>query len=92
MEIKKLKSFLRITHDADDEFLETLLETTKTYIKEQTGVEYNPNDNIYFHAVILLSAHFYDNRSYVTEKSVNTVPSSLNCLIKHIGMRGVKNE
>lgn len=49
-------------------------------------------DNIYFHTVILLSAHFYDNRSFLTEKAVYQVPYSLDCLIKHIGMRGDKYE
>ena len=92
MELMQLKNYLRISHDIDDEFLETLLDMSKTYIEEQTGVKYNLKDNIYFHTVILLSAHFYDNRSFLTEKAVYQVPYSLDCLIKHIGMRGDRYE
>lgn len=92
MEIKKLKIFLRINYDTDDDFLQELIEFAKTFIEEQTNVKYDPNDTVYFHSLILLAAHLYDNRSYITDKTVNTLPYSLDCMIKHIGMRGAKNE
>jgi len=87
MEKKLVKNFLRISHDADDELIEQLINTSKDFIKEQTGVEYDPKDTIYFHTVILLTAHLYDNRNFVTEKQVNSLPYSVDCFIKHIGMR-----
>jgi len=88
VELSNIKSYLRITHDIDDAFLTDLVETSKAFIKEQTGVEYTNGDKVYEQAILFYVAHLYDNRSAVTEKTVNTVPFTLDAMIKHIKIRG----
>ena len=88
LELEYIKKYLRIDFDGDDAYIGDLVTLSKNFIKEQTGVEYNANDFVYNQAVLLMVAHFYDNRSPLSEKAVVNVPFSLECMIKHIGMRG----
>lgn len=83
-----VKKYLRVQHDIDDKYIETLIILSKNYIKEQTGVEYHKCDTVYQHAIMLMVAHFYDNRASISEKNLVNVPYTLDCLIKHIGVRG----
>lgn len=86
--LEEAKNYLRINFDNDDEFIKTLLKTSEQTVKEQTGVEYNDNDEIYKLAILLLTAHYYDKRESFADKSANKVPYTLETLIQHIGMRG----
>lgn len=88
LELEYIKKYLRIDFDGDDAYIADLVTLSKNFIKEQTGVEYSANDFVYNQAVLLMVAHFYDNRSPLSEKAVVNVPFSLECMIKHIGMRG----
>ena len=88
LELEYIKKYLRIDFDGDDAYLEDLLTLSKDFIKEQTGVEYSASDAVYNQAVLLMIAHFYDNRTPVSEKAITNVPYSLDCMLKHIGMRG----
>lgn len=88
LNVEYLKKYLRIDYDIDDTYLTDLIDLSKKFIKEQTGVEYNKNDSVYNQAVLLMCAHFYDNRTPISEKAVVNVPYSLDCMLKHIGMRG----
>ncbi len=88
LNLGEIKSFLRVSHDADDTYLESLLAFSMSFIAEQTGVEYMVADEVYRQALLLCIAHFYDNRAAVNEKTLVQVPFSLDCLIGHIKMRG----
>ncbi|MBO5869612.1 MAG: phage gp6-like head-tail connector protein [Clostridia bacterium] len=87
-----IKTYLRINHDKDDDYLLSLIEISKQYIKEQTGVEYVEADKVYRQAVFFMVAHLYDNRSSITEKAVNSVPYTLDALIIHLRLRGAYEE
>lgn len=86
--LSDIKNYLRINHSIDDAYLESLIELSKTFINEQTGVEYTDNDKVYQQGVFFLVAHLYDNRSPISEKAVNTVPFTLDAIIRHIKIRG----
>lgn len=88
IELSDIKSYLRITHNVDDTFIESLVGTSKAFIKEQTGVEFVEADKVYKQAVFFMVAHLYDNRSAITEKAVHSVPYTLDALIIHIRLRG----
>lgn len=88
IKLENVKKFLRISYDNDDIFIESLIDTSKQFIKEQTGVDYSENDKVYSMAILQSVAHFYDKREAVSDKTSINVPFTLDCLIKHIGMRG----
>jgi len=90
--LEETKKYLRIAYSNDDAYIESLITMAKQLIKEQTGVEYKDSDEVYKIAVFQAVAHFYDKRESYSEKSITTVPYTLDCLIKHIGIRGPVNE
>jgi len=88
IELSDIKSYLRITHNVDDTFIESLVGTSKAFIKEQTGVEFVAGDKVYEQCVLFLVAHLYDNRASVTEKATTEIPYTLDALLRHIKIRG----
>ena len=89
IQLSDLKIYLRIDFDSDNHYLTHLLEVAKSFIKEQTNVEYISGDKVYEQAILFLSAHFYDNRSIISEKATPTnVPYTIEELIRHIKLRG----
>ena len=83
-----LKKYLRISHNQDDEYISDLIELAKTFITEQTGVEYSEADRVFVQGVYFMVAHLYDNRSPLTDKTVNTVPYTLETILCHLKLRG----
>lgn len=92
IELKDIKQYLRISHDMDDDYIKELVEMSKQLIEEQTGVIYSESDKVYEMTIKQVVAHFYDKRESFSEKSAVEVPYTMDSLIKHIGMRGAKNE
>ena len=92
IELQDVKDYLRVSHNLDDNFISGLIETDKQLIEEQTGVKYSDSDKVYKMTILQVVAHFYDKRESFSEKSAVTVPYTLDCLIKHLGMRGPINE
>ena len=90
--LDSVKKYLRIDFDIDDDYIEDLIEMSKSYIYGQTNVEYSDNDLLYKQAILLTVANYYDNRSPISEKAIIETPMSLTQLIKQIGMRGPINE
>ena len=90
--LSDVKTYLRVDFNDDDKYINDLTEMSKSYIYGQTNVEYTDGDKIYEQAILLMVAHFYDNRSALSEKALIEVPMSLTSLIKYIGMRGPINE
>lgn len=89
--LDKIKNFLRISHSLDDDYITEEIATAKELIEQKTGVAYTENDLIYEKAIIMLVAYYYDNRTIITEKTVNTLPYTVDELLKTIAFRGVKN-
>lgn len=92
MNLNYIKSYLRIDFDDDDSYLSDLINISKNFIKEQTGVDYSATDLVYNQALLFMIAHYYENKTSFSEKSISQVPYTLDCMVKHIGMRGAINE
>lgn len=92
IEIADIKAYLRITHNIDDKFIERLVDVSKAFIKEQTGVDFVEGDKVYEQGILFHVAHLYDNRSAITEKAVNEIPYTLDAIIRHIKIRGSIND
>ena len=90
--VDDIKAYLRISHNVDNSFLESLMSTAKDFIKEQTGVAYTDGDKVYEQCVLFTVAHLYDNRASISEKAINEIPYTLDALIRHIKIRGAKND
>lgn len=86
--LNKIKNYLRISHNLDDDYLLTSIETTKKLIAQKTGVKYNEKDLIFNHTIITLVAYYYDTRTIITDKSVNTLPYTVDELLKTLSFRG----
>lgn len=64
-----VKSFLRIDYSLDDDFIEMALDSARSYICQYTkrsSQELNGIPEISM-ATLVLTAHFYDNRSLETD-------------------------
>lgn len=63
------KNFLRVDFDDDDLFIEMALESAKSYVCHYCKRSIEDLDNIpeICMAVLVLTAHFYDNRSLETD-------------------------
>lgn len=84
----EIKAYLRITHNVDDAFIESLVGISKAFIKEQTGVDFVEGDKVFEQCVLFMVAHLYDNRASVTEKATTEIPYTLDALLRHIRIRG----
>lgn len=88
IELSDIKAYLRIQHDLDDKYISELVETSKAFIKEQTGIAHVAGDKVYEQGVLFYVAHLYDNRAIITEKATNEIPFTLDAIIRHIKIRG----
>lgn len=89
--LESVKEYLRIDFDDDDIYLTQLIKLSKDYIYQQTGVEYNADDEVYNQAMRFCISHFYGTRQPLTEKTVTNVPFTFDSLVKHISLRGALN-
>ena len=87
IELSDIKKYLRIQHDLDDDFIKNLVDTSKAFIKEETGVEYVAGDKVYEQGILFHVAHLYDNRSLISDKATNEIPFTLDAIIRHIKIR-----
>lgn len=94
--LEDVKKYLKLNADytGDDTYIEGLISLAKNLIYAQTGIEFveddENSDEVYKMAILLTVQHFYDNRTSMTDKSVNELPFSMDCLIKLISMRSVE--
>ena len=64
MDLQKVKLFLRIDNDEEDDFLQGLLRASELYL-ENAGCKKNYDNELYSLAVKLLVSHWYENREAV---------------------------
>ena len=86
--LEKIKAFLKLNNNIEDELLETLITAAKQLVKSVTGIEYNEADEIYKLLICYLAAHYYENRQVVGEKNMTQMPYTIQHLMAHIGVRG----
>lgn len=78
------KAHLRVVHDEDDAYIETLIEAAEGHFAS-TGVdmEADPLPAPVQHAVLMLVSHLNENRDAVTGNSpVIVVPYGINALVQ----------
>jgi len=86
-----VKQNLRISHSLDDSYITNLIELSKDVIERETGVQYNSNNRVFEHAIMLMVNHFYYNRTAVSDKNLVKVPFSLQHFINLLGMSAYDN-
>lgn len=79
--VEDLKTYLRISDDLsndDKKFLETILNSSINYIKNNTGIDNVDKYSDLVIVVFVLCQDMYDNRTlYVDKNNVNKVVSSI---------------
>ena len=79
--VENLKTYLRISDDLSDDdkkFLETILNSSINYIKNNTGIDDVDKYSDLVIVVFVLCQDMYDNRTlYVDKNNVNKVVSSI---------------
>ena len=79
--VEDLKSYLRISDDLsenDKKFLQTILNSSINYIKNNTGIDDVDKYSDLVIVVFVLCQDMYDNRTlYVDKNNVNKVVSSI---------------
>lgn len=79
--VEDLKTYLRISDDLsddDEKFLETILNSSINYIKNNTGIDDVDKYSDLVIVVFVLCQDMYDNRTlYVDKNNVNKVVSSI---------------
>lgn len=79
--VEDLKTYLRISDDLSDDdkkFLETILNSSINYIKNNTGIDNADKYSDLVIVVFVLCQDMYDNRTlYVDKNNVNKVVSSI---------------
>ena len=90
MKVEEIKQYLRVSHNYDDELLSELIEEAKMYIKNVTGVEYNPSDMQYRQCIRFLVQQRYDVREALSDKPKSECDYTITNLLTHISLRGSK--
>lgn len=74
MNLNTIKKHLRLTFDYDDEVLNNYLNWAEKKIKSSVNVDYEEHSDYFFEnfdydrAVVLLVAHYYENRKPTTDR------------------------
>lgn len=88
MNLAYIKLYLKIEHDDEDAFLKDLLLAAKEFVTNAVG-KIDETSNLYSLALLLLIAHFYENREvFVADNNrINEVPYSLEAMILQLRYR-----
>lgn len=88
--LERFKLYAHVDHDDDDVLIGNLLRAADTMIRDVTGKQPpREGDELFGVAVLQLAAHWYENRTPVTDASngnVRDVPFTLQTLLNHISM------
>ncbi len=88
MQLEQIKKYLRIEYDDEDSVILQAYNTAVSFAEEKTGVKYAEIDSLYDTLICLLTAHFFDNREAISEKTRSEIPYTITSLIKAIEVRG----
>lgn len=85
--LDRFKLYAHIDHADEDELIESLIRAADTAVRDMTGKEPpSDSDELFDTAVLQLTAHWYENRTPVTDTSVTQVPFTVQTLLNHIAM------
>lgn len=97
MTLCEAKVYLRVDHEIEDQFIQSLITAAEAYIIRTTGKtkvivdqEEKPiqTDDLYKLAVKILLAHWYDNRGIELPGNYKKISHSVDALLDHISMCG----
>lgn len=81
IKVDDIKDYLRLSEvlsDAEKKYLETILNSSKNYVKNQTGVEDLDAYSDFVIVIFVLCQDMYDNRTlYVDKTNINKVVSDI---------------
>ena len=87
VELERFKLYAHVDHADDDQLIQSLIAAADTAVRDMTGkVPPGETDELFDVAILQLSAHWYENRTPVTEVSVNEVPFTVQMLLNHIAL------
>ena len=87
MELERFKTYARIDHADEDTLIESILTAADTAVRDMTGKDPpKAGDELFDIAVLQLAAHWYENRTPVTDAAANEVPFTLQVLLNHIAL------
>lgn len=86
-ELERLKTYARIDGTDEDALLLSLLAAAESAVRDMTGkAPPGGQDELYDVAVLLLAAHWHENRTPVSETAAAEVPFTLQMLLNHIAL------
>lgn len=87
MELERFKAYARIDHADEDALITAMLTAADSAVRDMTGKDPpQAGDELFDMAVLQLAAHWYENRTPVTDTAVNEVPFTLQVLLNHIAL------
>lgn len=87
--LERFKLYARIDHEDEDALIESLIRAADTAVRDMTGkAPPSDCDELFDTAVLQLAAHWYENRTPVTDTGVTQVPFTLQTLLNHIALSG----
>lgn len=79
-------AYARIDVQDDSSTIQALLDSAETMIRNTTGKRRpGGNDAVYDHAVMMLAAHWYDNRA-PTGSDNREIPYTMQWILNHISL------
>lgn len=87
--LQKFCEYARIDAQGDDDTITALLSAAEMTLADKTGkLPPAAGDDLYCLAVMMLAAHWYDNRTPTETKTVYEIPHTMQMLITHIALCG----
>ena len=86
--LEKIKLYLKIDHEVENDLINDFIEWGKAFIKEKTGKDFDEKDYLMNDLLRLLVAYRYYNRNAIGEKTLNEYPYSITEMLKTIAFRG----
>lgn len=87
MELERFKIYARIDHADEDALITAMLTAADSAVRDMTGKgPPKAGDELFDMAVLQLAAHWYENRTPVTDTATNEVPFTLQVLLNHIAL------
>lgn len=71
IDLKSVKSYLRIDEDDDDPLLEILIESAEQSVIDGTRPDVDKKDKRYILATMMIVGHWYENRGVVSPNASN---------------------
>ena len=91
--LKQLQEYIK--YSGDDETVIALCKAATEKAESETGKRFvinedgEPESDLYWLAVKMMTAHWYDNRGIATDKTQADIPMSAGMILDHIALCGI---